>query len=462
MTATPPDRKRMTRRKKILLSVLAAIVALSITGGVYANYRVNRFVESTFRPEETPPITAFGETPTVPIVAQATNTPTLTPTLEPPTPTHDPRDPNTPTPRPTPTATAVLTPTPNFTPTSAFTPTATPLPVGNSSVIRRLNAGERISVLLIGFGGPGHDGGYLTDTLQVMSFEPKSGTATLISVPRDLWIQIPSYQGRGGYWGRINEAYTIGMGQVDRADMNVPYSKHAAGGQMAMQAVSQVLGIPIDYWISLDFVGFRQFIEAIGGVDVEVQRTFTDTQYPNNDDANVDPSYRTVHFDAGLQHLNGERAIEFARSRYSPEDGSDFGRARRQQLLMTAVKEKVLRVETLPKLLGLLDAFEGHLRMSFSFSEAKDLLGWGQAQVRSDRQFAIRTGVIDSGQLLYGAVSSGGASILLPRAGQGNYSAIHSWVNDLLNNDPPATPGATGTPGIPGTRTPAVPQTPTP
>lgn len=443
MTATSPERKRMTRRKKIVLSILLAVLALSITGGVYANYRVNRFVESTFRPEETPPITAFGETPT----AAPSAAPAATATAEPPTPTHNPADPNTPTARPAPTATVPQTPTPNY------TPTATPLPVGNSSVVRKLNAGERVSVLLIGYGGPGHDGGYLTDTLQVMSFDPKGGTATLISVPRDLWIMIPAYQGRGGYWGRINEAYTIGMGQVDRNDMNVPYSKHAAGGQLAMQAVSQVLGIPIDYWVALDFVGFRQFIDAIGGVDVNVQRAFTDTQYPNNDDANVDPSYRTVRFEAGVQHLNGERAIEFARSRYSPEDGSDFGRARRQQLLMTAVKDQILRVETLPKLLGLLDVFEGHLRMSFSFSEARDILGWGQAQLRADRKFGVNSGVIDSNQLLYGAVSSGGASILLPRAGQGNYGAIHAWVQDLLSETaPPATPGATGTPT--GTRTP--------
>jgi len=130
---------------------------------------------------------------------------------------------------------------------------------------------------------------------------------------------------------------------------------------------------------------------------------------------------------------------------------------------MTAVKDQLFRVETIPKLLGLLDAFEGHLRMSFSFSEAKDLLGWGQAQARSNRQFVVHTGVIDSGQLLYGATTSAGASILLPRAGQGNYNAIHAWVQNLLdNNEPPATPGTTGTPGTPGTGTPTGTQTPTP
>src|SRR4051812_1070936 len=121
MTATPPDVKQMTRRKKILLSGLLIFLVLALSGGYYANYRVNRFIGSTFRPEETPPITEFGQTPTAPLVAQATSAPALTPTPEPPTPTHDPRDPNTPTPRPT--LAAAIAPTP----TTFYTPTATPL-----------------------------------------------------------------------------------------------------------------------------------------------------------------------------------------------------------------------------------------------------------------------------------------------------------------------------------------------
>jgi LCP family protein required for cell wall assembly len=324
----------------------------------------------------------------------------------------------------------------------------------------RLQNGERISVLLVGFGGPGHDGGYLTDSLQVMTFDPKEGTVTLISIPRDLFVQIPvSSSGRGGYWGRINEAYTVGMGNVDRNETRVPYEKHEAGGQLAMKTVAQVLGIPIDYWISMDFVGFRQFIDAIGGVDVNVEKAFTDYQYPNNDDAEVDPSYRTVKFEAGLQHMDGETAITFARSRYSAQDGNDFSRSRRQHLLMTAVKEKLFQVETIPKLLSLLDAFEGHLRMSFSFTEAKDLLGWGQAQARANRQFTIRTGVLEVGQLLYSDTLASGAYVIFPRAGQGNYTAIHRYVRDLIAPAASATPGS-GTPGTPGT--PERPTTPTP
>lgn len=449
-TQQPDSPRRKPRRwRRIVLSILGILVIAALSYAGYAAYKVNNFVDSAFRKEDKPPITEYGETPTPEpsVVAQGTVAPTEPPA---PVPTHDPGDPNTPTPIP-----------PTSTPAIVLTPTPTPLPYGNSPLIKRLQNGERISVLLLGFGGPGHDGGYLTDSIQVMTFDPKASTVTLISIPRDLFIQLPTYNGRGGYWGRINEAYTAGMGNVDRNDTRVPYEKHEAGGQLAMKAAAQVLGIPIDYWISMDFVGFKQFIDAIGGVDVNVEKAFTDYQYPNNDDASVDPSYRTVKFDAGMQHMTGDRAIEFARSRYSATENNDFSRSRRQQLLMVAVKDKLFRVETIPKLLSLLDAFEGHLRMSFSFTEAKDLLGWGQAQARADKQFTVRTGGLDTSNYLYSDILPSGAYVLFPRAGQGVYTQIQRYVSDLLNGTVNGTPVAPGTPGVPTTPSPSVPLAPT-
>ncbi|MGN6565258.1 MAG: LCP family glycopolymer transferase, partial [Thermomicrobiales bacterium] len=192
--------QRPRRRRQVLLISLLVLILLALSGAGYSYYRVNRFTESVFRPESAAPHTEFGETPTPAVLAAAA---TSTPTIGPPAPTHDPSDPNTPTPAPTPTETPI-----------PLTPTPTPLPVGNSPVIQRIRAGERVTVLLLGFGGPGHDGGYLTDSIQVLSFDPKTSVVTLISVPRDLWVLIPTYQGRGGYWGKINEAYTVGMGPV--------------------------------------------------------------------------------------------------------------------------------------------------------------------------------------------------------------------------------------------------------
>lgn len=457
----------LTRRRRATLAaggVALVLLVLALAFAGYTSYRVNRFSTSAFRPEETPPETQFAP-PTVTVAneiampsatapttasatAEAATPPATTPAM--PTTARNAPPPDTPTP---------ATPTPAAVAMAAFTPTATPLPYGNSPVIARLRSGQRVTVLLLGFGGPGHDGAYLTDSLQVLSFDPRTGIATLISVPRDLWVYIPPFEGRGGYWGKVNEAYLTGMGQVDRDDFNVPYQKHDNGGRLAARTVAQVLGVPIDYWVSLDFVGFRQFIDALGGVEVEVERAFTDTQYPANDDANIDPSYRMIHFDAGRQRMDGQRAIEFARSRYSPEDGTDFGRARRQHRLMTAVKEQVFRVETIPKAFGLLGALEGHFHTSFSFAEARDLAGWAQEQARDKRPIAIRTGVLDTNNLLFASTSAAGGYILLPRTGQGEYAAIQRYVGDILAG---LTPGAGGTPtrGIPS-RTPATAPSPT-
>ncbi|HEX5503906.1 MAG TPA: LCP family protein [Thermomicrobiales bacterium] len=424
------SRPPRTRRRRIALIVGGLVLVLCVaTLGValYLNYRVNRFAESAFRPEQTPPQTQYGDTPTP--------APTVTPLAPTATP-------------PVVVAAARPTAPPPPTNTPAPTPTATPA-YGNSPVIARLKAGQRVNVLLLGFGGPGHDGAYLTDSIQIMSFDPVAGVATLISVPRDLWVFIPPYQGRGGYWGKINEAYTVGMGPVNTDDENLPYSVHDGGGTLASKVVAEVTGIPIDYWVSLDFVGFRQFIDALGGVDVTVDKAFTDTHYPNNDDAALDASYKTVHFDCGPQHLDGERAIEYARSRYSPQDGSDFARSHRQQLLMRAVKERVFRLDTIPKVLDLLDALEGHVHTSFSFTEAKDLAGWAQEQIRDNRKFAVHSTVIDEGPLLYHATSSGGAYILLPRDGQGEYGAIHEYVRAELNGAAAGTPGASPARGTP-------------
>ena len=423
--ARPPRTKRR-RRALIAGSILLLLLVLAGSFAAYTTYRVNRFAEGAFRPEATAPRTQFGAP---------------TSTAIPPTPTAT----LTPTPAGTAVPAALDTPTPEPTATPVATPTPTPLPYGNSPVIARLKAGERVTVLLLGFGGPGHDGGYLTDSLQVISFDPRSGVATLISLPRDLLVYIPRFEGRGGYWGKINEAYSVGTGNIDRNEQRVPYRTHEKGGTVAAMVVAEILDLPIDYWVSLDFVGFRQFIDALGGVDVDVERAFTDTQYPNNDDATVDPSYRIVHFDCGRQRLNGQRAMEFARSRYAPEDGSDFGRARRQQLLLAAVKDELFSVETLPKVFDLLGAVDGHFFTSFSFQEALDLAGWTQERARNKRPITVQSVVVDTG-LLYSTYTRGGAYVLVPRLGEGEYGAIQRVVHEAIGGEDGAARNRAGTP----------------
>lgn len=137
----------------------------------------------------------------------------------------------------------------------------------------------------------------------------------------------PIRDGRGSTWGAINAAHALGVG--DTGDF-------AAGGALASRAVAQMPGFPIDHRVAPGFVGFRRAIDAPGGVDVFVARTFTDDRYPNDDTASVAPGYRTARFNVGVQHLDG--ACAFARSRSAPQDGGDFGHSRwRQQVLVATL-----------------------------------------------------------------------------------------------------------------------------
>ena len=363
------------RRGARVAACCAALLVIGLMAGGYAAYRVDTFAQGAFRPGDAPAV------------------------VQPPDPTSAPADQH-----------------------AEATPVT--LGYGASPPIARLRAGQPLTILLLGYGGPGHDGAYLTDSMAVASLDPVTGTIAFISVPRDLWVRIPATgDGRGGYWGKINQAYAVGVG--DGGD-------YATGGALASKAVAQVLGIPIDAWLGLDFVGFRQCIDTLGGVDVEVAQAFTDDHYPNNDDANIDPSYKTIYFDAGVQHLDGETALEFARSRYSPQDGSDFGRSRRQQQVLRATLRQLFSVAGVPRAFALLDALHGHFYTSFSLAEVRDLAGWAQEQAGRGRTPRVVGGALDTSALLVGDTSADGQDILLPAAGQGDYGTIHEYVRGLL------------------------------
>src|SRR5581483_1039257 len=176
---------------------------------------------------------------------------------------------------------------------------------------------NRVNVLLLGYGGVGHDGALLTDSLMVLTYDRQTKKAAMISVPRDIWVRVPASPGDQGGFYKVNTAYAIGADD-DSFPNKQPQYKAAAGGggNLAATVVGGILGMKIDYWVAVDFHAFKSMVDALGGVDVKVEKTFTDYEYPRNDDPSVDSSWMTVHFDAGEQHMNGERAIEFARSRH--------------------------------------------------------------------------------------------------------------------------------------------------
>ncbi len=185
---------------------------------------------------------------------------------------------------------------------------------------------DRVNVIVYGHGGAGHDGPELTDTIIFGSYEPSTGSVGMMSIPRDLTIPIPGYG-----WRKIN--HTNYFGELEDPEN---------GARFASNVIGDLLGQEINYYLKIDFDGFEQFIDALGGVDVFVERSFSDYQYPTDDYL-----IQTVHFEEGWQHMDGERALMFARSRHGTNgEGSDFARSKRQQVIMLAVKDRLFSPTT--------------------------------------------------------------------------------------------------------------------
>jgi polyisoprenyl-teichoic acid--peptidoglycan teichoic acid transferase len=186
----------------------------------------------------------------------------------------------------------------------------------------KLLAGEsddRINILLMGMGGVGHPGPYLTDTMILVSLKPSQNKISMMSIPRDLSVPIPGYG-----WRKINEANSYGE------------VKNGEGAKFASETVAKVFNQPIHYYVRVDFSGFEKLIDELGGIKIEVDNDFVDTQFPTSD-----LGYQTVAFKKGLQNMDGQTALNYARSRHGTNgESSDFARSKRQQKVLTAIKDK--------------------------------------------------------------------------------------------------------------------------
>ena len=189
----------------------------------------------------------------------------------------------------------------------------------------------RINLLLLGIDRRGGEGwAFRTDTIMVVTLDPDTRAAGILSIPRDLQLDIPGYG-----QDRINTANVYGSLQGD-----------PDGGPALLEAtVEGNFGIPIDGYLMIDFRAFQTMVDTLGGIDVDVPQGLHDTRYP--DPKPGDPyAYKTIHFEPGLQHMDGSQALEYARSRMST---SDFDRAKRQQLVLLAIRKRALSLSAIPR-----------------------------------------------------------------------------------------------------------------
>ena len=231
-----------------------------------------------------------------------------------------------------------------------------------SGLAGALARGDRVNLLLLGYGGAGHDGPFLTDSLMLVSLDGIKGAATLISIPRDLWVTIPKGKYNPEFQAKINEAFAIGANRADRDE----------GVRLAAAVASDVLGLKIERTVALDFRAFRTVVDRIGGIEVTVERAFSSI-YPAS---STDESWIEIAFKAGPQHFDGEAALRYSRARYADGiEGSDFARSARQQRVIFATRDKVVSTGSFQPLLGLLDALRDNVRTDLSLS---DILALGE------------------------------------------------------------------------------------
>ncbi len=308
-----------------------------------------------------------------------------------------------------------------------------------------------INILLLGIGGGTHDGPNLSDTIIFASVSPEKNKVSLISVPRDLYV--PDLK------AKVNTAYAVGE------------LKRKGGGIVLAEAVvGKVLGQPIDYTIRIDFAGFEKAIDSLGGIDINVENSFDDYQYPLDGKGNDSCGhsdieiaslsaqlatgsatelvafpcrYEHLHFDKGLQHMIGVTALKYVRSRYAKGDeGTDFARSKRQERLISAVKEKVFSAGTLLNpvtIISFYGAIRDNVDANIKEGEFDDFIKLAQklrgAKIQStslefsedpEKALLINPPIDMTYQYQY---------VLIPQAGNGNFSDVHNFVECKIKLD---------------------------
>ena len=289
--------------------------------------------------------------------------------------------------------------------------------------IKNLNQYQsRTNILLLGIGGGDHPGGDLTDSIMLVSTNLSTGDTVLVSLPRDIWIESLS--------AKLNAAYRFGEEQ-----------QPGGGLVLAKSAVSEIINQPIHYGVLLDFSGFEQAIDIVGGITLNVPHAFVDKKYPISGKETVQPEedrYETLSFSSGVQDMDGATALKYVRSRHAEgEEGTDYARAQRQQRVILALKEKLLTARMLlsPKKLNRLNkAFKTSVKTDIPTHTYPDML---KLAARIDKE-NIRTGIIDQGSenedipsLLYHPPDTlYGQWVLLPI---NNYwQAVFDYVQEIL------------------------------
>ncbi len=297
-------------------------------------------------------------------------------------------------------------------------------PIVKDPELKKDSTGNRTNILIVGIDTRETDAGLQnTDTMIVASYSYTDHSVTMFSIPRDTYSLMP---GTDDWYVKTNSIYNRGE-----------ITKKGTGLDTLRISIEDYVGLDIQYYMMVDTQGFKNIINILGGIEVYVENSFTDYSYPNE----LDPfnPYQVVSFEQGLQTMDGETAIKYARSRKSLDnyEGSDFARARRQQKVIEAIKDKLLSSETFlnpKKILDIMSELQNHIKVSeFTNEDIQAALSLAQ----KDQDLVTYSFVLDpnigSKRVIKEGIIPDSYSIG-PVLGLGEYEDIHDLVQRILKN----------------------------
>jgi LCP family protein required for cell wall assembly len=271
---------------------------------------------------------------------------------------------------------------------------------------------SRVNVLIMGLDyrdWEAGEGAPRTDTMILLSLDPLSNSGGMLSIPRDLWVNIPGFDP-----GRINTAYRFGE----------LYDIPGGGPALAMKTVEELLGLKIDYYGLIDFGAFERFIDEIGGVKIDIENRIR-----------VDPIVgETKTLKPGVQVLPGDLALAYARARYTK--GGDFDRAQRQQQVIMGIRNRILEQDFLLSLIGRAPALYQELSAGIHTNMSLDQaikLAWTAGKIPEEN---IKKGIIGTDHVTLNQ-SPEGDDVLKPRPEQ-----IRLLRDEIFTASGPASPAA--------------------
>jgi LCP family protein required for cell wall assembly len=277
---------------------------------------------------------------------------------------------------------------------------------------------DRINILLLGIAGKDKPGQFLTDTIILASLDTKNNRVALLSIPRDLYANVPDTQ----LQTKINSVYQY--------DITASKNNTGSGARLIKKTVTDITGLPINYYVVLNFDGFQKIIDDIGGVNIMNERDIFDARYPG-----PNYSYETFELSKGFHQLDGATALKYARERHNDPEG-DFGRAKRQQQIMQATKNKMFSTGTMLNVFILNDLFNTLGENIQTDISPDEIASFFELTKKLDTQ-NINNVVIDAwntdsllkvSHVQYGSTR---AFVLVPRVG--NFSEIKDLAKNIFD-----------------------------